>query len=388
MSRKRRIQEGLIKKKECETRAVAIVERLLSNCQDKEWIRDAVSSFLHISNIYFDAFFQMKFISSAHYDDIVTERAIEKLCGYPLCSEKKGEEIKQQFKISTKTNRVYDLSDRKNFCSHKCLKHSIFLREQISQTPLWLRNGDEKPVTFYVERKMAEDQDIEKETSDQSIDPVLKKGAKSKRRQIQTNIDKIDLWVLVSESFQDWFTNKSIAIIKGEVQDNEDTVETSKIPLNEETNEALTKIEAFYKGSTELMKDLTVKEKNVDESFKFVPLVDKVSQITLQRRIMMENIERGFSAIVNFLPVSWPEVKPAIRKLVSSFKLTSSNIVIKQKAWTLICICLLCLLQSYASSPLKESQEFKDFTQNFLSELGINPIELETLKNKILKNKC
>ena len=235
---------------------------------------------------------------------------------------------------------------------------------------------------------MAEDQDIEKETSDQSIDPVLKKGAKFKRRQIQTNIDKIDLWVLVSESFQDWFTNKSIAIIKGEVQDNEDTVETSKIPLNEETNEALTKIEAFYKGSTELMKDLTVKEKNVDESFKFVPLVDKVSQITLQRRIMMENIERGFSAIVNFLPVSWPEVKPAIRKLVSSFKLTSSNIVIKQKAWTLICICLLCLLQSYASSPLKESQEFKDFTQKFLSELGINPIELETLKNKILKNKC
>ena len=362
---------------------------------DKRCCKNFCVTHFAVKRIYILIYFQMKFISSGHYDDIVTERSIEKLCGYPLCSEQKGEEIKQQFKIDTKTNRVYDLSDRKNFCCHKCLKHSMFLREQISQTPLWLRNGDEKPVTFYEERKMPaeKDQHIEKETSaNLSIVPVIpKKSAKCHRGNIQTSIEETDLWALASEALQDWFTSKSIALIKGEVQDDEYSVEPSKIPskLNEETKETMTKVEAFYKGSTELMKDLTVKEKNVEEKtcFKFVPLVDKVSQITLQRRIMMENIERGFSAIVNFLPMSWPVVKPAIRELVYSFNLTSSNIVIKQKAWTLICICLLRLLQSCSWSPLsKENREFQDFTQHFLSELGINPNKLETLKNKILKN--
>ena len=119
---------------------------------DKRCCKNFCVTHFAVKRIYILIYFQMKFISSGHYDDIVTERSIEKLCGYPLCSEQKGEEIKQQFKIDTKTNRVYDLSDRKNFCCHKCLKHSMFLREQISQTPLWLRNGDEKPVTFYEER--------------------------------------------------------------------------------------------------------------------------------------------------------------------------------------------------------------------------------------------
>ena len=59
----------------------------------------------------------MKFITAAHYEDIVIERAIIDLCGYPLCSEAKGENIKQKFKINTKTNKVYDMTERKNFCS-------------------------------------------------------------------------------------------------------------------------------------------------------------------------------------------------------------------------------------------------------------------------------
>ena len=45
LSRRKLIQEGLRKKKECEDRAVAIVEKLLSNEQSREWIRDAVWCF-------------------------------------------------------------------------------------------------------------------------------------------------------------------------------------------------------------------------------------------------------------------------------------------------------------------------------------------------------
>ena len=39
------IQQGLSRKKECEAKALAIVQRLaLADCVDREWLRDAVSS--------------------------------------------------------------------------------------------------------------------------------------------------------------------------------------------------------------------------------------------------------------------------------------------------------------------------------------------------------
>ena len=90
----------------------------------------------------------MKFLTVAHFDDIVVERAIINFCGYPLCQKPKGETPKQKFKINTKTNKVHDLSQQKNFCSVKCMNEALILKEQISETPLWLRNGQEKPVVF------------------------------------------------------------------------------------------------------------------------------------------------------------------------------------------------------------------------------------------------
>ena len=330
----------------------------------------------------------MKFISSTHYDDIVTERAIVKLCGYPLCHEEKGEEIKQQFKISTKNNRVYDLTERKNYCSQKCMKHSSFLKEQISQTPLWLRNQDEKSVIFYDERKKTEDR-TECSGQDHIDTSHIKKPSKSKREKQMKKINdvKIDLWALSSEALQEWFTLESAAMLRGELP-KDDRVAEPKAPIDEETNETIKKIEAFYKGSTELfsMKDLTIQEKPVEDSrTPVVPIVDKVSQITLQRRILMESIERGFSSIGNILPVSWANVKPELKRLVSTFKLTSSNIVIKQKAWPLVSVCLLHLLLCNTSSPLGDSTEIHDFAENFVSELGVDPQELESLRSKLMK---
>ncbi|KAL0603838.1 putative RNA polymerase II subunit B1 CTD phosphatase RPAP2 [Plecturocebus cupreus] len=54
-----------------------------------------------------------KFITPAHYSDVVDERSIVKLCGYPLCQKKLGIVPKQKYKISTKTNKVYDITERK-----------------------------------------------------------------------------------------------------------------------------------------------------------------------------------------------------------------------------------------------------------------------------------
>uniref|UniRef100_A0A8C6RBF8 RNA polymerase II subunit B1 CTD phosphatase RPAP2 homolog n=2 Tax=Nannospalax galili TaxID=1026970 RepID=A0A8C6RBF8_NANGA len=80
-----------------------------------------------------------KFITPAHYSDVVDERSIIKLCGYPLCQKKLGTIPKQKYKISTKTNKVYDITERKSFCSNFCYRASKFFETQIPKTPVWVR---------------------------------------------------------------------------------------------------------------------------------------------------------------------------------------------------------------------------------------------------------
>jgi len=82
------------------------------------------------------------FMAQNDFDDLIEERAIIKYCGYPICGNVLKQEIKQQYKISMRTNRVYDLAKRKNFCSNQCFKAAQFLREQLSPEPVWLRWRD------------------------------------------------------------------------------------------------------------------------------------------------------------------------------------------------------------------------------------------------------
>lgn len=57
--------------------------------------------------------FQAQFITPTNYKDALEERSIAKLCGYPLCPNKLGKIPAQQYKICTKTNKVYDITERK-----------------------------------------------------------------------------------------------------------------------------------------------------------------------------------------------------------------------------------------------------------------------------------
>lgn len=52
---------------------------------------------------------------------------------------------KQQFHISTTTKTVYDLTDRKNFCSGKCLRSSNYIKVQLLTSPLWMRDNEVIP---------------------------------------------------------------------------------------------------------------------------------------------------------------------------------------------------------------------------------------------------
>ena len=78
-------------------------------------------------------------------EDVIEERAITKVCGYVLCQKPLKVIIKQQYHISLRDKKVYDVTKRKNFCSSSCFGASNYLLEQMFTSPLWLRDSEKIP---------------------------------------------------------------------------------------------------------------------------------------------------------------------------------------------------------------------------------------------------
>ncbi|KAI5092601.1 putative RNA polymerase II subunit B1 CTD phosphatase rpap2 isoform 1 [Silurus meridionalis] len=125
--RKEILKESLRERLELERRALQVVERLLDDSVTEDFLVDCA-----------------RLITPANYRDAVEERSIAKMCGYPVCSNKLVNVPRQRFKISTKTNKVYEITERKCFCCNFCYKASKYLEVQISKSPLWLRK-EERP---------------------------------------------------------------------------------------------------------------------------------------------------------------------------------------------------------------------------------------------------
>ncbi|KAF6111152.1 RNA polymerase II associated protein 2 [Phyllostomus discolor] len=101
--RKAELEEIVRRKIKFERKALHIVEQLLEENITEEFLKECG-----------------KFITPAHYSDVVDERSIIKLCGYPLCHNKLG--------IC--------------FCSNFCYKASKFFEAQIPKSPVWVREEE------------------------------------------------------------------------------------------------------------------------------------------------------------------------------------------------------------------------------------------------------
>lgn len=85
------------------------------------------------------------FICRHDYDSITQERYLQKLCGFPLCSNELSKEWKQRYHISLKDKRIYDVEIRKLYCSVKCMDESTkFRNESVPEQPIWMRPEDIK----------------------------------------------------------------------------------------------------------------------------------------------------------------------------------------------------------------------------------------------------
>ncbi|KAL1457010.1 hypothetical protein WDU94_001688 [Cyamophila willieti] len=125
---KEQIREALQQKKEGNARALQIVEYFVDNVPSEDEFLGKL----------FD-------INQSHFQDAVEERAILNKCGYVLCGNMLGTIPKKQYHISTLQNRVFDITERKYFCSNNCFKSSNYIKDQVLTSPLWMRDTEKCP---------------------------------------------------------------------------------------------------------------------------------------------------------------------------------------------------------------------------------------------------
>ncbi|KAF9317181.1 RNA polymerase II associated protein 2 [Podila horticola] len=80
-------------------------------------------------------------LKQSHYQEVIEERKIGNLCGYPLCT-RAPRDIKGKFRISLNERKVFDISVLKLYCSSTCLAASRWLEGQLTEEPLYLNNSD------------------------------------------------------------------------------------------------------------------------------------------------------------------------------------------------------------------------------------------------------
>lgn len=78
------------KKKACEAKAHTIVVKMLDPINDEELLKVMVRAQFEtgfLSCKLLSLLLQLRDINQSHYQDIVEERAIMKLCGFPPCKD-------------------------------------------------------------------------------------------------------------------------------------------------------------------------------------------------------------------------------------------------------------------------------------------------------------
>lgn len=124
--KREKIRAAMIKKKDLEKKTLKIVEQLLEPGLSESFLIDVSSS-----------------LNQNFYADAVEERSLAGHCGYPLCDNPRPEfSHKGKYHISLRDKKVYDLEERRLFCSNTCFTASNFYKSQLETSPLWLRDTE------------------------------------------------------------------------------------------------------------------------------------------------------------------------------------------------------------------------------------------------------
>ncbi|KAK8803664.1 hypothetical protein WA158_001358 [Blastocystis sp. Blastoise] len=97
------------------------------------------------SNVTYDQFnFALKYFKTVNYDYCTEERNVNGICAYPLCN-KTVRISKSKFFISPDDHKLYDSQKTRRFCCEKCKTAYFYIRSQLSNESLYLREEKDIP---------------------------------------------------------------------------------------------------------------------------------------------------------------------------------------------------------------------------------------------------
>jgi len=112
-----------------------------------------------------------------------------------MCNEQLINIPPQKYKIVN--NNVYDITERKRFCSNTCYKSSKYLQCQLLTSPLWLRNLEVVPKFKLLNKPPKEslENDINPDViKSDSLNNIEKKCNEIwSNKKLQENISKLNL---------------------------------------------------------------------------------------------------------------------------------------------------------------------------------------------------
>ncbi|KAJ9658358.1 hypothetical protein H2198_003788 [Neophaeococcomyces mojaviensis] len=80
-------------------------------------------------------------------DELVDERNIDERCGYALCAKPKLKQDPSKSKVwNPKTGKLVEKADLKKWCSVECKERNKFVRKQLSEEAVWLRQNQTEEI--------------------------------------------------------------------------------------------------------------------------------------------------------------------------------------------------------------------------------------------------
>lgn len=138
--------------------------------------------------------------------------------------------------------------------------------------------------------------------------------------------------------------------------------------LKEEAEALEVKVRAFYDGSTAIPPVVTEKKEEEENDDKVVPLTPAHAPIALRRRIFLDKLNKVLPDLLRTLsgPGQYqhtytPDKTAKVKALVSTFKLSATNIVFKTAEWTLVAFLIIKIL-SVIDDNIKNLLETKQAT--------------------------
>lgn len=286
---------------------------------------------------------KIKYITQDQYKDVVEERAIVNNCGYPLCKNHLKPVPKQQYKIMK--NKVYDLTERKYFCSNKCYESSKLLHSYVPTTALWLRDkepdvtlpeevtgkpGKEVKLLEQIPKKVISDleKDVKKKlvtfkSVNENIPTVEEvKEHEVKNKEIvdtyiknankETLLKKVekrkDFCKMSFEVMHEWLSSDTLEHLKLKKKG------VQRKTLNAmEVEEYRQRVEQFYGLSSsnsnqeeKKIKTLEIKEKEATTN-PVLPTVDSCSQMQIRRKILYKKIIGNISSVWTLILLMYSE---------------------------------------------------------------------------------